>query len=151
MRTYLVIIDETSEAEVALRFAARRAVKTGGGVRILALIPPGEFVAWGGVQETMESEAREHAEAVIARALDMLGDEGDIVPQIEVRRGEAITMIRETLEQHNDIAALVLGAAATGAPGPLVAHFAGASSGALPCPIMIVPGSLSRDALDRLS
>ena len=151
MRTYLVIIDDTSEAEVALRFAARRAVKTGGGVRILALIPPGEFVAWGGVQETMESEALEHAEAVIARALDMLGDEGDIVPQIEVRRGEAIAMIRETLDQHSDIAALVLGAASVGAPGPLVAHFAGASSGSLPCPIMIVPGSLSRDALDRLS
>ena len=44
MRTYLVVIDETPEAEIALRFAARRAVKTGGNVEILALIPPPEFV-----------------------------------------------------------------------------------------------------------
>ena len=28
MRTYLVVIDESPEAEIALRFAARRAVKT---------------------------------------------------------------------------------------------------------------------------
>ena len=40
MRTYLVVIDESPEAEIALRFAARRAVKTGGGVEILALLPP---------------------------------------------------------------------------------------------------------------
>ena len=40
MRIYLVVIDESEEASVALRFAARRAVKTGGGVEILALIPP---------------------------------------------------------------------------------------------------------------
>ena len=64
MRTYLVIMDESDEAEVALRFAARRASKTGGSVRILALVPPAEFVQWGGVQATMEEEARQRAEAM---------------------------------------------------------------------------------------
>ncbi|MCX7677524.1 MAG: universal stress protein, partial [Alteraurantiacibacter sp.] len=38
MRVYLVIIDETEEAQVALRFAARRAAKTGGTVHLLSLI-----------------------------------------------------------------------------------------------------------------
>jgi hypothetical protein len=31
-RTYLVVIDDSAEARVALRFAARRALKTGGSV-----------------------------------------------------------------------------------------------------------------------
>ena len=53
MRTYLVVIDETPEAGVALRFAARRAAKTGGMVEILALIAPVEFVGLGGVQATV--------------------------------------------------------------------------------------------------
>ena len=44
MRTYLVVIDESAESQVALRFAARRAAKTGGAVDILALIAPPEFV-----------------------------------------------------------------------------------------------------------
>jgi hypothetical protein len=49
------------------------------------------------------------------------------------------------------VAALVLGAAPKGAPGPLVAHFTGIDAGALPCPVMIIPGSLSREDIERLS
>ena len=67
MRVYLVVIDDTPESGIALRFAARRAVKTGGGVEILALIPPQEFIAFGGVQATIEEEARLHAQGLVAR------------------------------------------------------------------------------------
>jgi nucleotide-binding universal stress UspA family protein len=151
MRTYLVVVDETPEAEAALRFAARRAIKTGGAVEIVAIIPKQEFVAWGGVQATIEDEAREHAHDVVRRALDMLGEEGAIEPVINVRQGDAIAIIREAISANASIAALVLGAAGSGVPGPLVAHFAGVEAGSLPCPVMIVPGSLSREALDRLS
>lgn len=151
VRTYLVVVDETPEAEIALRFAARRALKTGGAVEILAIIPRQEFVAWGGVQATIADELREHAEEVVRRALDMLGEEGGISPRIRVEQGDAIAVIREAISANPSIGALVLGAAASGAPGPLVSHFAGAESGALPCPVMIIPGSLTRDALDRLS
>lgn len=150
MRTYLVVIDETPEAEVALRFAARRAAKTGGGVSILALVPPTEFVAFGGVQATIEAEAREQAEAIVHRAAGAIVAEAGITPTIIVKAGDPIPLILATLHENPDIGALVLGAA-IGTPGPLVAHFAVAESGNLPCPLMIVPGSLDRDALDRLS
>jgi hypothetical protein len=68
-----------------------------------------------------------------------------------VRQGEGTKIIREMIAANPDIAALVLGAAATGAPGPLVAHFASADGGMLPIPLMIIPGSLDREAIDRLS
>ncbi|MFM9852784.1 MAG: universal stress protein [Sphingomonadaceae bacterium] len=150
MRTYLVIIDETPEAEIALRFAARRAAKTGSTVEILALIPRQEFVAWGGVQATIELEAIEHAEDLVTKAAGSLVDELGAYPKIHVKQGDPIAMIHETLNANAEIGALVLGAAAVGAPGPLVSHFA-ADTSALPCPLMIVPGSLSVDAIDRLS
>ncbi|AYJ87867.1 universal stress protein [Sphingomonas paeninsulae] len=150
MRTYLVVIDGTPEAEVALRFAARRAAKTGGGVQILALIAPTEFVAFGGVQATIEAEARESTESIVNRAAGAIVTEAGITPTIVVKTGESIALILETIHENPDIGALVLGAA-VGAPGPLIAHFAGAESGSLPCPLMIVPGSLDREALDRLS
>ncbi|MDB5713172.1 MAG: universal stress protein [Sphingomonadales bacterium] len=150
MRTYLVVIDETPEAEVALRFAARRAAKTGGGVSILAIVPPTEFVAFGGVQATIEAEARDQAEAIVHRAAGAIVAEAGITPTIMVKAGEPIALILATLAENPDIGALVLGAA-VGAPGPLIAHFAIAESGSLPCPLMIVPGSLDHDALDRLS
>jgi nucleotide-binding universal stress UspA family protein len=151
MRTYLVVIDETEEAETALRFAARRAAKTGGAVEVLVIIPPDNFIAWGGVQATMREEALEHAEAVVARGLDMLGEEGAVRPEIKVREGAAVAVIREALTENPEIGALVLGAAKAGNPGPLVSQFAGMDAGTLPCALMIVPGALSRDALDRLS
>lgn len=151
MRTYLVVIDETEEAGIALRFAARRAAKTGGTVEILALIPPSEFVQWCGVQATIEEEARLRAEALVAGAAGTLVEEAGVRPSITVKQGEPIPVVRQMLAENAHIAALVLGAAATGAPGPLVSHFTGAYAGKLPCPIMIIPGSLSGEAIDRLS
>lgn len=151
MRIYLVVVDDTPEAEIALRFAARRAVKTNGGVEILTLLPPQEFIAFGGVQATIEEEARHDAEALVQGAAGTLFEESGLRPSITVREGEGPKVIREMIAGNPEIAALVLGAAASGAPGTLVAHFSGTDAGALPVPVMIIPGSLSLEAIDRLS
>ena len=151
MRKYLAVVDETDEARVALRFAARRASKTGGTVEIVVLIPPPEFVQWGAVQAAMEEEARLRAEALIAQVAGELMEETGLRPSIVVQQGDPVAAVRKVLQERNDVAALVLGAAATGVPGPLVAHFAGVEVGRMPCPVMIIPGSLSDEALDRLS
>ena len=60
MRVYLVIMDETKEARAALRFASHRAAKTNGAVHILALVEPQDFVAFGGVQATIEEDRDRH-------------------------------------------------------------------------------------------
>lgn len=151
MRSYLVVIDETAEARVALRYAARRAARTGGSVEILAVIPPAEFVEWGGVQAAMEEEARLRAEAMVLQAAGAIVEEAGVEPSILVRQGEPVKAISELLKEREDIAALVLGAAAEGGPGPLVSHFSGAVAGTLPCPLVIVPGRLGDETLDRLS
>jgi len=150
MRIYLVVIDNNPESAIALRFAARRAVKTGGGVEILALIEPQEFIPFGGVQATIEEEARLHAEGLVAGAAGTLIEESGLRPSITVRQGDGPKIIREMIAANPDIAALVMGAAPVGSPGPLIAHFAG-DSGALPIPLMIIPGSLDAEAIDRLS
>jgi nucleotide-binding universal stress UspA family protein len=151
MRSYLVVIDETGEARVALRYAARRAARTGGQVEILAIIPPQEFVQWGGVQAAMEEEARLRAEAMALQASGAIVEEAGVEPAILVRQGEPIKAITELLKERDNIAALVLGAAAEGGPGPLVSHFSGAVAGTLPCPLVIVPGRLDDATLDQLS
>ncbi|WEK47012.1 MAG: universal stress protein [Candidatus Andeanibacterium colombiense] len=149
MRVYLVIMDETDEARVALRFASRRAAGTEGSVHILALVPPQDFVAFGGVQATIEQEARDRAEMLAASAAGALQSEGVKLPLISVRQGESDKVIRDYLTEHPEVAALVLGAATDG-PGPLVSHFASISGG-LPCPLFVVPGGLSDEEIDRLS
>ncbi len=151
MRAYLVVMDDTEEAQSALRFAARRAARTGGGVEILALIPQPEFVQWGGVQAAMEEEARLRAEAMLVQASGAIVEEAGIKPSITVRQGDPVKALSELLKERDDISALVLGAAAEGGPGPLVSHFAGSVAGNLPCPLIIVPGSLSDEQLTRLT
>ena len=149
MRVYLAIVDETEEAKLALRFAARRAADTGGAVHILALVPRQQFNAFGGVQATIEEEARDRAEVMATGAAGELFSESGKMPQIAVRVGDGHGVIKEYLEEHPEVAALVL-AAAQGNPGPLVTHFS-ANAGSLPCPVFIVPGSLTDEEIDRLS
>lgn len=151
MRTYLVVIDETDEASLALRFASRRAMKTNSALHILALVESEDFVAWGGVQATLEEEAKNRAEALVSGAAGSLFEETGIRPSITVKQGKGPKVVREMMDEVDGLAALVLGAAANGSPGPLVSHFAATEAGSLPCPVMVVPGSLSKEEIDRLS
>ena len=147
MRSYLVVMDETEEALAALRFAARRAARTGSGVEILAVIPPQEFVQWSGVQAAMEEEARLRAEAMVVQASSAIAEEAGIKPSITVKQGDPVKGVSEILQERADIAALVLAAARDSGPGPLVSHFAGSTAGTLPCPLIIVPAGLDESAL----
>ena len=151
MRTYLVVIDDSPEATLAVRFAARRAARTGGGVIILAIIAPQDFAAFSSVQATIEAEAREHAEALVATAADTVMQEAAVTPQIMIKSGKPAEVVREVIGASDEIAALVLATAASGAPGPLVAHFTGQDAGTLPCPVMLVPGGIDIARLDALS
>ncbi|OAN99530.1 universal stress protein [Parasphingorhabdus sp.] len=151
MRTYLVVIDETDEASVALRFASRRAMKTNSALHILALVESEAFVAWGGVQATLEEEAKSRAEALVSSAAGSLFDETGIRPSITVKQGKGPKVVRKMMNELDGLGALVLGASAVGPPGPLVSHFAASEAGTLPCPVMVVPGSLTKEEIDRLS
>src|SRR6478736_2984634 len=138
-RTYLVVIDDSPEARVALRFAARRAAKTDGKVEVLAVTQPQDFVQWGGVQAAIEEEQRLHIEASVTASVGEIMDAAGIKPDIVVREGDPVTVVRAYIGTREDIAALVLGAAPAGHPGPVVANFTGSDAGKLPCPLMIIP------------
>ena len=142
-------MDETEEAKQALRFASLRASKTGGSVHILALVPQQTFNAFGGVQATIEQEARERAEVMANSAAGNIFGEMGKMPVIAVRPGSPADVISKYLEEHGSIAALVLGTAKEG-KNPLAAHFA-AHAANLPCPLYLVPGNLSREQLDELA
>ena len=150
-RTYLVVIDDSPEARVALRFAARRAAKTDGRVEVLAVVEPQDFVQWGGVQAAIEEEQKLRIEGIVSGAVGEIMDEAGVRPSIVIRTGEPTKVVREFIGSREEVAALVLGAAANGSPGPLVAHFTGNDAGKLPCPVMIIPGSLSEERLEQLS
>ena len=99
----------------------------------------------------MEAEAHEKAEELVRVAAGSIFEELGIQPLITIKKGQGGDVVREMLDEHPEIAALVLGAAAQGAPGPLIAHFTGVNAGTLRCPVMVISGSLAESALDELS
>ena len=119
-------------------------------MHLLALVPKQDFSAFGAIQATIEEEARDRAEVLANSAAGELMSESGMMPQIAVRVGDGKSVINEYLAEHPEVAALVLGAAAEGAPGPLVTHFS-SCAGQLPCPLFVVPGGLDDEAIDRIS
>ena len=150
-RTYLVVVDDSPEAAIALRFAARRAAKTDGTIEVLGIVEPQDFVQWGGVEKAIEEEQRLRIEGVVSASVGEILDESGVEAKIVVRQGEAVKTVRDYIGHREEVAALVLGAAPSGNPGPLVANFCGNDAGKLPCPVMLIPGSLSEDRLEDLS
>ena len=150
-RTYLVVVDDSPEAAVALRFAARRAAKTNGRIEVLGIVEPQDFVQFGGVQAAIEEEQRLRIEGVVSASVGEILNEAGIEATIIVQHGEPVKTVRDYVGEREEVAALVLGAAPTGNPGPLVSNFCGNDAGKLPCPIMLIPGSLSDERLEQLS
>jgi nucleotide-binding universal stress UspA family protein len=138
MRIFLVIIDESEEASAALRFAARQAAACGGGVHLLALVAQQSFSAFGAVQATIEAEARDRAEMLAHAVAGNLLAESGIMPTISVKVGNSQKIVSDYLASQPEVAALVLGAAKGGTPGPLVSYFS-SIAGSLPCPVFIIP------------
>jgi nucleotide-binding universal stress UspA family protein len=150
-RTYLVVIDDSAEASVALRFAARRAAKTNGRIEVLGIVEAQDFVQFGGVQAAIEEEQRLRIEGVVSAGIGDILDESGVEAKIIVQQGEPVKAVRDYIGEREEVAALVLGAAPSGNPGVLVANFCGNDAGRLPCPVMLIPGSLSDDRLEQLS
>ena len=57
-RIFLVVVDETEEMRVALRYAALRARHTGGRVALLFVIEPSELKTWGAIEDLQRQESR---------------------------------------------------------------------------------------------
>jgi nucleotide-binding universal stress UspA family protein len=151
MRKFLVVLDDTRECLNAMRFAAMRAAKTGGGVQVLCIIPPDEFQHWIGVGNIMREEARERIHAHFEVFAKWMRDKQNVDPELVIREGEAVPEILAQIREDSEIGILVLGAGDDkSGPGPLVTQMSRAS-GSLPVPITIVPGELSKERLEAVT
>ncbi len=148
----MIVVDETPECQNALRFAARRAANTGGGVVMLYVIPPEEFQHWVGVGEIMRQEAREVAELRLQELSEQVREASGIIPEYVIREGVVRDEVMAHIEEDPEIGVLVLGAGeSSDGPGPLVSALAGKMSGTLHVPVTVVPGSMTMERIDAVS
>lgn len=151
-RVFLVVVDDSPEMKVALRYACRRAAKTQGRVAMLYVMEPADFQEWVGVSNLMRDEARSQAEAVMQKMAGEVQKHAGSFPILHFREGERQDEVLKLIDEEPSISILVLGAA-TGAkgPGPLVSSLTGKQVGKLRIPITIVPGNLSDADIENIA
>ena len=149
---FLVVVDDTTECRLALRFAFRRAARTRGGLVLLYVIEPADFQHWMAVENLMKEEARQEAEQILINLAEEVHRESGITPEFRIREGRTQDEILAELDEDPGIRLLVLGASADKeGPGPLVSALAGQMAGSMHIPVTVVPGSLSVEEIDAVT
>jgi nucleotide-binding universal stress UspA family protein len=152
LRKFLVVVDDTPECHLALRFAARRAKHTGGGLTLLRVHFPADFQHWLAVEERMREEALEESEQLLQKLAASVYEMVEIRPELIVREGDPRDEILGVIEGDPDIRILVLGAGTDSeGPGPLVSLLAGKMAGTMQIPVTVVPGNLTEAQVDELT
>lgn len=154
-RKFLLVVDESQEVESALYYAASRILRSSGILVMLYVIEPQEFQHWVGVRQVQLEEETNKAKALFRlfrRKLHNVGFENIPVEEI-IREGTKSEELLKVIEEDEDIAILVLGAATDPkGPGPLVSTLAaGRAAGSFPIPITIVPGKLALEDILTLA
>ena len=151
-RIFLVVVDDSEEMRMALRYAALRARATGGRVALLYAIEPSDLQQWLAVESLMREERRQEAEQLLHKlSQEVLGLAGSL-PIVHIREGRRRDELLALLEEEPNISVLVLASSlGTESPGPLITALTGKFASKLRVPITIVPGGLTDEQLTHVT
>jgi len=150
-RTFLCVVDESTELHQALRFACRRAKKTGGRVALLYVIEPVEFQHWMAVGHLMAEERREQAEEMLQVVSSVVQKLSGSTPVVYIREGKLTDELSDILESGEEFSVLVLASSSeSDGPGRVVSYIT-KRLGKLKIPVTIVPGNLDDQEIDLIT
>jgi nucleotide-binding universal stress UspA family protein len=151
-RVFLVVVDDSPEMQVALRYAALRARSTGGRVALLYVIEPSDLQQWMAVESLMREERREEAEQLMSKISQDVLETSGFLPIVYIREGRRSDELLALIEEEPSISILVL-AANTGpeGPGPLVTALTGKLAVKLRVPVTLVPGNLTPEQIGAVT
>jgi hypothetical protein len=138
---YLLVADESSEFEAALRRAAYLANLNNGHVAILYVIEDENYMHWRFVERRIQSDKREEAEKMLWEIAQRLYDMSGLMPAFYIREGKTRQQVAEIVSTDKTLRVLVLGAASS-STNPLISYFTGKGLPYLRVPLLIVPDSL---------
>jgi nucleotide-binding universal stress UspA family protein len=151
-RVFLVVVDDSPELKLAIRYACVRARKTGGRVAMVHVTAPEDMQEWIGVSRLIKEESRQQAEALMQKMAAEVQKLSGAMPVLYFREGDRREEVMKLIDEEPSVSILVLGAA-TGpkGPGPLVQALTSKFVGKLRVPVTIVPGNLTADDIDHIA
>ena len=149
---FLVVVDDSPERAVALKYACLRAKKSGGRVALLRVLEPAGQTEWAGVGALLAQERRAEAEQVLSGLAAQVNELTGGIPLLLIREGDPREELLALLAEEARISILVLAAApGSSGPGPLIAALTGRHAARLRVPMTIVPAGLSAEELERVT
>lgn len=151
-RVFLVVVDESEEMRIALRYASLRARSVGGKVALLYVIEPSDFVHWMAVEDLEKEERRAEAETLLQDLATEVNRITGTMPVLHLREGARRDELLKLIAEDPTISILVLAAstAPTG-PGPLISALTSKFINKLRVPVTIVPGNLTDEQIEALT
>lgn len=151
-RRFLVVVDDSEEMENALHYASRRVRHSGGELVLLYIGDEVAFQHWQGLEQMMQQELMETANAKLQQAAIKARKIMGSLPEMVVRQGARAETLIRYVKEDKSIAVVVLAASTSGSgPGPILSYLFGKNAPILPVPLTIVPGNLSLEAIDKIS
>jgi len=149
---YLVCMDGSEPARVALHFACKKALKRGGVVEILHVITPADTQNLFGVMTKMREEQRQEAEILMKSLSESAFQNAGVTPTVQIREGRlGEEIINATLEDSN-VNMLVVGVSRKSqTKSNLINWLAEKLGDRLLIPLMLVPGNLTDLQIEELS
>jgi len=151
-RVFLVLVDESDEMRVALRFACLRAKHTGGRVALLYVQEPADFQHWMAVEGLMREERREEAEARLQELSAEVQQWAGSIPMLYVREGGRGEELFRLVEEEPSISIVILAASTENdSPGPVINYMLTRITKRIRVPFTVVPGALSDEEIVLLT
>ena len=152
VRIFLVVVDDSQELKVALRYACLRARKSGGRVALLYVIEPVAMDSLMSFDQLLRDEQRAEAEQKLQRLARDVVTAAGAPPCLIIREGNRRDELLALLADDEHVSVLVLGAGVgKEGPGPLISYLTGRALSRLHVPLTIVPGGMTETELEAIT
>lgn len=146
---YLLVVDDTEEFQVALRYTAGMAKANDARISLLHVMDREDFQHWGTIEERMHEEYLKEAEGLLTSSADVIREISGECPGFYLEEGGRLDVILEIIQNDLSITKFILGGSTkSNNPGPLVSYFTSKGLSNLRVPLTIVPDSIEMPELD---